>query len=255
MVRDSLKETGAAPERLELEITENVLIGNIQEALGTLKQLRELGVRLVMNDFGTGYSSLSYLQKFTFDKFKVDRSLISELAFDGSKRAIVRAMVDLGHGLGMETCAEGVETEEQLRLPAEEGCTKVQDFCSCGRGTATSCRTFARERRAGMARLQARLPSIVCRRWQLPDPARLARRHHHAASLPSSTAWQATSRPRRCLSAGTSMWQRSLARGQRGWNGQPEGGLSGDGSSPLSLMRWPRREGSAIGLEARSARV
>lgn len=128
VVHDALRESGIAPERLELEITENVLIGNIEEALETLSRLRELGVRLVMDDFGTGYSSLSYLQKFTFDKLKVDKSFIRELAHDVSKRAIVRAMVDLGNGLGMETCAEGVETEEQLRLLADEGCTEVQGF-------------------------------------------------------------------------------------------------------------------------------
>jgi diguanylate cyclase (GGDEF)-like protein len=128
MVRESLKETDAAPERLELEITENVLLGSTEEALWILKRLGELGVRLVMDDFGTGYSSLSYLQKFTFDKAKVDKSFISELAFDGSKRAIVRAMVELGHTLGMETCAEGVETEEQLQLLVEEGSAEVQGF-------------------------------------------------------------------------------------------------------------------------------
>jgi EAL domain-containing protein (putative c-di-GMP-specific phosphodiesterase class I) len=128
MVRDSLKEADAAPERLELEIAENVVIGSTEEALEILKRLRELGVRLVMDDFGTGYSSLSYLQKFTIDKLKVDKSFISELAFDGSKCGIVRAIVELGHGLGMETCAEGVETEEQLRLLAEEGSAEVQGF-------------------------------------------------------------------------------------------------------------------------------
>jgi diguanylate cyclase (GGDEF)-like protein/PAS domain S-box-containing protein len=128
VVREALAESAIGAELLELEITESVLIGNVEEALDTLGRLRALGVRLVMDDFGTGYSSLSYLQKFTFDKLKVDRSFIRELAADGSKRAIVRAMVDLGQGLGMETCAEGVETEEQLRLLAEEGCTEVQGF-------------------------------------------------------------------------------------------------------------------------------
>jgi EAL domain-containing protein (putative c-di-GMP-specific phosphodiesterase class I) len=116
------------PARLELEVTESVLIGNTEEALTVLERLRGLGVRLAMDDFGTGYSSLGYLQRFRFDKLKVDRSFIREITGEGGKRAIVRAVLDLGRGLGMETCAEGVETEEQRTILAEEGCTQVQGF-------------------------------------------------------------------------------------------------------------------------------
>jgi EAL domain-containing protein (putative c-di-GMP-specific phosphodiesterase class I) len=127
-VREALAENGVQPARLELEVTESVLIGNTEEAAAVLARLRALGVRLAMDDFGTGYSSLSYLERFAFDKLKVDRSFIHELASSESKRAIVRAVLDLGRGLGMETCAEGVETEEQRELLAREGCAVVQGF-------------------------------------------------------------------------------------------------------------------------------
>ena len=127
-VREALAENGVQPARLELEVTERVLIGNTEEAAAVLARLRALGVRLAMDDFGTGYSSLSYLERFAFDKLKVDRSFIHELASSESKRAIVRAVLDLGRGLGMETCAEGVETEEQRELLAREGCAVVQGF-------------------------------------------------------------------------------------------------------------------------------
>jgi diguanylate cyclase (GGDEF)-like protein len=128
VVREALAENRIEPARLELEVTESVLIGNTEEALTVLERLRGLGVRLAMDDFGTGYSSLSYLQRFRFDKLKVDRSFIREITGDDGKRAIVRSVLDLGRGLGMETCAEGVETEEQRAILAEEGCTQVQGF-------------------------------------------------------------------------------------------------------------------------------
>ena len=94
----------------------------------TLRQLKELGVRIAMDDFGTGYSSLSYLQKFPFDKIKIDRSFVSALETRTDADAIVRAVVGLGHSLGMQTCAEGVETAEQLAFLKREGCDEVQGY-------------------------------------------------------------------------------------------------------------------------------
>jgi predicted signal transduction protein with EAL and GGDEF domain len=127
-VRGALAENGVRPSRLELEVTEGVLIGDTEEAVAILARLRGLGVRLAMDDFGTGYSSLSYLRRFRFDKLKIDKSFVHELGSGGSGRAIVRAVIELGRGLGMETCAEGVETEEQRGLLAADGCEVAQGF-------------------------------------------------------------------------------------------------------------------------------
>jgi diguanylate cyclase (GGDEF)-like protein len=128
MVRGVLAETGLAPARLELEITESVLLAESEQVLSILHQLRALGVRISMDDFGTGYSSLSYLRSFPFDKIKVDRSFMSDLTGSSDGLAIVRAIVGLGQSLGMTTTAEGVETEEQLGLMRALGCDEIQGF-------------------------------------------------------------------------------------------------------------------------------
>ena len=114
--------------RLELEITEGLLLRDTEATLATLHQLRDLGVRISMDDFGTGYSSLSYLRKFPFDKIKIDRSFIRDLSENGGSMAIVRAVMDLGCGLGMSTTAEGVETAEQLACLKREGCVEAQGY-------------------------------------------------------------------------------------------------------------------------------
>jgi diguanylate cyclase len=113
---------------LSLEITENILMSDPTRSMDCLKRLHDMGVRLVIDDFGTGYSSLSYLRRFRFDKLKIDKSFVHELGSGGSGRAIVRAVIELGRGLGMETCAEGVETEEQRGLLAADGCGVAQGF-------------------------------------------------------------------------------------------------------------------------------
>jgi EAL domain-containing protein (putative c-di-GMP-specific phosphodiesterase class I) len=123
-----LASSGLPPKRLEVEITETVLIQDNDTTLAVLHQLRDLGVRISMDDFGTGYSSLSYLRRFPFDKIKIDRSFIRDLARRDDSRSIVRAVTGLGSSLGMVTTAEGVETDEQLRLLRAEGCTQVQGF-------------------------------------------------------------------------------------------------------------------------------
>ncbi len=126
--RDVLTETGLAAERLELEITEGVLLEDQSETLNTLFEPRHHGVRISMDDFGTGYSSLSYLQRFPFDKIKIDRSFIQQLPDDAESAAIVRAIISMGSCLGMTTTVEGVETREQLAFTVAEGCTFVQGY-------------------------------------------------------------------------------------------------------------------------------
>jgi diguanylate cyclase (GGDEF)-like protein/PAS domain S-box-containing protein len=128
VVRRALADSGLQPERLELEITEGVLLQNTDTAMTTLRQFKELGVLIAMDDFGTGYSSLGYLQKFPFDKIKIDRSFVSALETRTDADAIVRAVVGLGHSLGMRTCAEGVETVAQLAFLRREGCDEVQGY-------------------------------------------------------------------------------------------------------------------------------
>jgi len=127
-VISALAESGLDPGRLDLEITESVLIGDHQSALHVLQNLRELGVRVSMDDFGTGYSSLSYLRSFPFDKIKIDQSFVRGSTDDPSGMAIVRAIAALGKSLGMTTTAEGVETEEQLARILADGCTDVQGY-------------------------------------------------------------------------------------------------------------------------------
>jgi diguanylate cyclase (GGDEF)-like protein len=124
----ALAISGLPPQRLELEITETVLLQDSEATLATLHQLRSLGVRISMDDFGTGYSSLSYLRSFPFDKIKIDRSFVRDVLSKDGCAAIVRAVAVLGTSLGMETTAEGVETQEQLDYLRREGCTEVQGF-------------------------------------------------------------------------------------------------------------------------------
>ncbi len=124
----ALAESGLAAHRLELEITESVLLQDSEATLATLHKLRDFGIRISMDDFGTGYSSLSYLRSFPFDKIKIDQSFVHELASRGDSMAIVRAVTGLGRSLGISTTAEGVETTEQLALLRTEGCTEVQGY-------------------------------------------------------------------------------------------------------------------------------
>jgi diguanylate cyclase (GGDEF)-like protein/PAS domain S-box-containing protein len=128
LVHSILLETGLAPGRLELEITEGVLIEDFDRGLALLRRLKGLGVRISMDDFGSGYSSLSYLQAFPFDKIKIDRAFVMNLGRNPQSAAIVRAVIGLGHGLEMSIVAEGVETQEQLNFLAEQGCDAVQGY-------------------------------------------------------------------------------------------------------------------------------
>jgi diguanylate cyclase (GGDEF)-like protein len=127
-VASILKETGLSPLRLELEITESVLMKDRASALATLKRIKALGVCIVMDDFGTGYSSLSNLQNFPFDKIKIDRSFVAAIEDDAAARSIIRAIVSIGRSLDLAVVAEGVETAAQHRMVLEEGCPQAQGY-------------------------------------------------------------------------------------------------------------------------------
>jgi EAL domain-containing protein (putative c-di-GMP-specific phosphodiesterase class I) len=144
-----------AASRLQLEITETVLMHNTFATLATLHQLRKLGVQIAMDDFGTGYSSLSYLRSFPFDKIKIDRSFIQDLSNGAEPLAIVHAVAGLARSLNMISTAEGVETQQQLDQLQSVGCTEMQGYlfisatrdppptssaCSCSRPARRCCR-------------------------------------------------------------------------------------------------------------------
>src|SRR5262245_63350768 len=124
----ALAFSGLPSSRLELEITESVLLGKTERNIAILNQLRQMGVRISMDDFGTGYSSIGYLRSFPFDKIKIDQSFVRDLLVDKGSLAIVRAIAGLGVSFGMTTTAEGVETEEQMRCLDLEGCNEVQGY-------------------------------------------------------------------------------------------------------------------------------
>jgi diguanylate cyclase (GGDEF)-like protein/PAS domain S-box-containing protein len=124
----ALGASGLPAHRLEVEITETVLLQDTEATVGILDELHNLGVRISMDDFGTGYSSLAYLQKFPFDKIKIDRSFVKDLSERPQSIAIIRAVTAMSTSLGMKTTAEGVETEEELQTLKEEGCTEVQGY-------------------------------------------------------------------------------------------------------------------------------
>jgi diguanylate cyclase (GGDEF)-like protein len=128
LVHEILLATGMPAQRLELEITETALIRDFNRALATLRQLKTLGIRIAMDDFGTGYSSLSNLRAFPFDKIKIDRSFVSSVDANGQAKAIVKAVLGLGEGLGLPVLAEGVETERELEFLAGAACDEVQGY-------------------------------------------------------------------------------------------------------------------------------
>jgi EAL domain-containing protein (putative c-di-GMP-specific phosphodiesterase class I) len=124
----ALASSGLAASRLELEITEAVLIRDDEAALAILHQLRAIGVRIALDDFGTGYSSLSYLKRFPFDKIKIDRCFVNDVAEKDGSSAIVEAVVNIAAARNMTTTAEGVETAEQKETLRALGCTQMQGY-------------------------------------------------------------------------------------------------------------------------------
>ena len=128
LVANVLKETGLDPQWLELEVTESVLMGNLQSTIDILDQLHNQGIELSVDDFGTGYSSLSYLRQFPIDRLKIDQSFIRNALLSLNDRMIIRTIISLGHSLGLKVIAEGVETSDHEELLKEEGCDEVQGF-------------------------------------------------------------------------------------------------------------------------------
>ena len=127
-IRDVLKATGLAPHRLALEFTETIFIEDSEKTLSALHKLKDLGVQIALDDFGTGYSSLSYLRSFPFDTVKIDRCFVSDLGASTSGNVIVQAVILIASGLGIQTVAEGIETDQQLRLLGLLGCQKGQGY-------------------------------------------------------------------------------------------------------------------------------
>jgi EAL domain-containing protein (putative c-di-GMP-specific phosphodiesterase class I) len=128
LVHSVLFETGLAPGRFALEITEGVLVKDPSRALSILRRLKLLGVKIAMDDFGTGFASLSSLQSFPFDKIKIDRTFVMGVDHNGQSQAIVRAVIGLGKALNIPVIAEGVETEAERLFLIREGCAEIQGY-------------------------------------------------------------------------------------------------------------------------------
>ena len=131
LVDDILRETGVAAKSLELEITEGMMMEDVERANETLTRLKDLGVSIAIDDFGTGYSSLAYLKRFPVQRLKIDQSFVRGLTTDTDDAAIVEAVIQLGHNLRLTVIAEGVETDEQLAALHDLGCDEAQGYLFC----------------------------------------------------------------------------------------------------------------------------
>ncbi|MEQ1531878.1 MAG: EAL domain-containing protein, partial [Methylococcales bacterium] len=128
VVENALKQAELAPEHLELEITESMLIGDTKRIELQLQRLKKMGIKIALDDFGTGYSSLSYLKNFPIDILKIDQSFVREMTIDSKDARIACAIIDMGHSLGQKIVAEGVETEEQLMFLTHRECDIIQGY-------------------------------------------------------------------------------------------------------------------------------
>jgi EAL domain-containing protein (putative c-di-GMP-specific phosphodiesterase class I) len=146
MVTAVLNESGMSPHKLQLEITETVLLQNTFTTLATLHELRNMGVQIALDDFGTGYSSLSYLRSFPFDKIKIDRSFIQDLSNGAEPLAIVNAVAGLAKCLNMTSTAEGVETQQQMEVLQSIGCNEMQGYLFSHARPAKEIRQFFAQR-------------------------------------------------------------------------------------------------------------
>ncbi len=173
-----LTEVGLSPRRLELEITESVIINDMARALHILRRLKDLGISIAMDDFGTGYSSLATLQAFPFDKIKIDRAFVGHVEGSPQAAVIVKAVLGLGRSLGMGVVAEGVETFDQMRFLTNEACDEVQGYLI---GRPQPIAAFARYVRGTTpvpcwTRSAPRLPEHDLREGKPPPPPRLVSR-------------------------------------------------------------------------------
>jgi len=121
-------ETGVEPRYIGVEITESMLVHNIEEVVETLLKLSNMGLEISIDDFGTGYSSLSYLKRFPINKLKIDKSFVDDIATDPDDAAIVKAIIAMAHGLSMKVVSEGVETKQQLDFLRQHGCEQYQGY-------------------------------------------------------------------------------------------------------------------------------
>ena len=128
MIERVVQTTALSPEWLELEITESILMKDIDSAINILKCLKEKGIHLAIDDFGTGYSSLSYLKRFPLSRLKIDRSFIRDITTDGNDASITKAVIALAHSMNLKVVAEGIETQEQLLFLKEKGCEVGQGY-------------------------------------------------------------------------------------------------------------------------------
>jgi EAL domain-containing protein (putative c-di-GMP-specific phosphodiesterase class I) len=127
-IADALEQTGMAPDLLELEITESMIMSNVEQAVDRAAEIKQLGVRIAIDDFGTGYSSLSQLKRFPIDTLKVDRSFVRDIPANTADRAITEAVISMGKALGVAVVAEGVETAEQYEFLRAIGCDRMQGY-------------------------------------------------------------------------------------------------------------------------------
>jgi diguanylate cyclase (GGDEF)-like protein len=162
VVGSVLDASGLDPDRLELEVTETALLTDRQATLDSLRQIKALGVKIIMDDFGTGYSSLSNLQSFPFDRLKIDRSFIAGMGSDDNARAIVRAVVSLGRSLGLPVTAEGIETQAQYQIVVDEGCAHAQGYLFGKPGSGPARIPGAGARRAALEQAPLREEWETC---------------------------------------------------------------------------------------------
>lgn len=148
----ALDRHGLTPEHLGIELTETAMVEDTARTRAALDGLRELGVRISMDDFGTGFSSLALLKTIPVDLLKIDRSFVRDIGADPDDTILIRAIIAMGHGLGLSVVAEGVETEDQLHFLRQQGCDHVQGYLHCRPGPAEQVRRFVEERRAGASR-------------------------------------------------------------------------------------------------------
>ena len=139
-----LEDTGIPPHLLELELTESVLMANAEQTAAKLQAFRALGVSLAIDDFGTGYSSLAYLKRLPITTLKIDKAFVDELPHDAEDAAITSTVIAMGHSLGLNVVAEGVETAAQMRFLADKGCDEIQGFWIAQPMDALQCLAFIR---------------------------------------------------------------------------------------------------------------
>lgn len=137
-IEDALRFAGIGTNRLELEVTENALMGNISSTLALLRQIRALGVSLAIDDFGTGYSSLAYLKRLPLNTLKIDRSFIQDIPKSTADSEIVQAIIGMAHTLHLQVVTEGVETQAQFELLLKHGCDYIKATCSARRCPSTT---------------------------------------------------------------------------------------------------------------------